>query len=603
MCPGGRVLRPRRGTVSMFVTMPDLAEGSEDPASAPASSLAACPQVSSLESNLVGAGRCLGRDTESVSSPDDPEVVPPGEDELEQSVPCVWFFLPLPHPLGLPEGEAIAQASDVGDVVRETASPTGLDCSLAIHQVPRSTNIMLRDFADIVRLIEVKAFHREPVSIEEGRRLADELDESAGQASTLTVVEAALPGCTTEPERLNAGLDRAIELIRELQAQVATVTGEPVRLISRATLQPMLPVVSGRLFLNGTPPSFEDLVPSFFLDECAPPSAFSATPEPISAAHLEKLTNFSYQRVPAFQLIAGMRREALVQARFDGNPALGVVTAASAGELLLSTALLHCLWEDGISPQDGARPFRGEPGLSRTIGNLRQKLKGAGWDTTGMGPVANFYSTAQVRNRVLHGGYSPTSAELARALSTLEALEKFIGDALCSSGTLKYYPRTAIAWSGVEGIKRRRSRYPEWIDELRFDPTEPNWSQSFARWRLAVDRELGWQERKPGAAPEDCLLYLRQAGPDEFEYFVHDRGSGHAAILSQDAANALAHTDRAESLLRESNETMLLLPVPEDFALDGLTWIPDYEAVDAIVIHPGGDVWTKLEQSRRPASR
>lgn len=529
------------------------------------------------------------------------EAVPGGipDDASSTSVPCIWFFLPLPHPLGLPEGEALVQSSDVGEIARETASPTGLDCSLFIHQVRRSTNVMLRDYGDILNLVNVKAF-KHVSSPEEARQLANELDERAGDASTLTVVEAAVPGCTPESEQLNAGLDRAIELIREFQSQVATVTGMPIRLIGRATLQPMLPIVTGRLNLDGSPPSFDALVADFLIDECAPPASFGMAPAPISDAHIGKLQSYNFQRVPAFQLIAGMRREALVQARFDGNPALGVVTAASAGELLISTALLHCLWEEGASPVDGARPFRGEPGLSRTIGHLRQKLKGKGWDITGDGPVAEFYATAQVRNRVLHGGYWPTSVELSKALEALEVLEKFIGDALCSAETLPHYPRTAIAWSGPDGVMRRRRRkYPDWLDELRHDPTEPNWSECFARWRAAVDRELGWHKREPGEVLEECLIYMRQTAPAKYDCFVHDRGTGHAAFLSEELMLSLPNLGEARELMRESAETMLFLPFPDDLSLEGLQWLPDYKVVDQVSIHPGGEVWSRIKDEGR----
>lgn len=457
---------------------------------------------------------------------------------------------------------------------------------------------MVRDYTDILHLVEEKAFkHSLPADVRRG--LVEQFDVSAGESSTLTVIEAAVPGCLPEKELLDAALDQSISLIQELQNMVAIVTKRPVRLISRATLQPTLPVVTGRLNGDGQPPTFEAIVPDFFIDYCALPESFSIAPEPLTKPQWQQMQELVSLQSPAFQLIAVMRREAMVQALFDGNTALGVSSAAAAGELLLNTALLHCTWEEGASPEEGAKPFAKKASISKSIGHLGQKLKGSGWRTDGDGPVAKFYAAVQVRNRVLHGGYWPTPGELEAAWTALGGLETFVGDSLCAPPTIKRYPRTALAWSGPDGI-RRRGKYPYWIDLLRHDATEPNWPNTFQRWRTAVDQELGWQRREPGTVAADCVLYLRQVKPRQFECFAHDRGTGHVAVVPENEASDPVHLQSGKDFLRGLmalywGERQIMLPWPESFSLAGREWVADYEYLEELRIHAGGQVWSRLK--------
>jgi hypothetical protein len=533
--------------------------------------------------------------------------VPVAEDEglIEDDparVPTVWLFLPLPHPLGLPEGEALARTADAGDVMRGGGSPTGLDCSLYVHQVERSTNIMLRDNADVLHLVVTKAFRR-GVSKEEMFRELDADGVGLNEGSSLTVIEAAIPNCEATHEELTAALDRSIELIQELQTYVALVTGQPVRLISRRTLNPQLCVVTGALYLDGRPPSFEALVPDFMIEDSAPPSVFGLTPEPLTRQELDGVREIGSRRTVAFSLVAEMRREALVAARLDGNPVLGIAAVASAAELLLSTTLLHCTWEERMLPEDAAKLFadRSRSQLKRTIGSLSTRL-GGNWSLNGPAEVAEAYEVAQVRNRVVHSGYKPALLDLEEALIVLQDLERFIGDRLCDPVNLRKYPRTALAWSGPGGIKRRGT-HSYWLDLLQHDRTEPNWDEAYDRWRRAVDRLLDRHPQPPGARPENCLLYLRKnwTRAGGFTCFVHDRGTGHAAGVSE--------TDAAEPDMLESGkeflsglralyfgERQIMLPWPEGLDLSGLEWVPDYELLEELPLFAGGFTWDKLQR-------
>jgi hypothetical protein len=460
---------------------------------------------------------------------------------------------------------------------------------------------MFRDNADILDMVAQRAFG---VSVDQDRfHRAIELIQAEGDAEgevgrTITVIEAAVPGCTVETDRMNAALDASIDLIRELQNMVATATGKPVRLISRATLSPNAIAVSGSLSLVDEPPTFSALVPNFFVDRCAPPSAFGFTPPPLTDEELAKLRTLGELPGPAFRLVAVMRREALVQTRLDGNAALGVAAVAAAGEILLNTTLLHCAWEEATSPSNGARLLDRQAKLKTTIAKLASRLKGK-WSPDQAGPVADFYRAAQLRNRVLHSGYWPTPQELEDGVAALEGLEKFVGDRLCARENVTKYPRTALAWSGPSGLQRRRS-YPYWLDALRFDQTEPQWATTFARWRKEVDRELAWEVREHGAVAADCLLYLRRDLVGTYTCFVHDRATGYVAQVSPADAAEEDVFERGKEFLSGlfalyRGQRMIMLPWPTHLHLSQLDWIADFEFLENVSIYPGGQIWSRLQ--------
>lgn len=145
-----------------------------------------------------------------------------------------------------------------------------------------------------------------------------------------------------------------------------------------------------------------------------------------------------------------------VQRSHRGNERLTVVLAAAAGEVLLDTALLHLLWEEEIEPADAALRFpREKSALLRSIEHLSPRL-GGNWHRNGRGAVASYAKDViEMRNRVMHAGHNPSPADAASAWSSLMDLEQSLGDRLCSDRCFRSHPRTAYAWLGEDGLRRR----------------------------------------------------------------------------------------------------------------------------------------------------
>lgn len=160
----------------------------------------------------------------------------PAEDERLFEIPCLWFFLPLPHPLGLPHGWRSERPLSPAAVLIASAPTSGLASSLLIHQLDPSVQPVLTDIADLW-LFAVGTMKNEAVEESGARSLARFAKETGGDLSSLHTVrriaEVAVPGVRGGDERqVLKALDLAIDHVRFLQRAVALATQQPVELMS-----------------------------------------------------------------------------------------------------------------------------------------------------------------------------------------------------------------------------------------------------------------------------------------------------------------------------------------------------------------------------------
>jgi hypothetical protein len=141
----------------------------------------------------------------------------------EDAVPCVWFFIPLPQPLGLPHGWQYGELLPRRELLASAGPMSPLRCSLQIHQVPRTADAFLSDHVDV--LDAAYSAIAETTQAQKSTELARRTREQAGGEfdSVITMVEAAVPIGSAElgPRFLNTALDDAIETIRYVQLCVA----------------------------------------------------------------------------------------------------------------------------------------------------------------------------------------------------------------------------------------------------------------------------------------------------------------------------------------------------------------------------------------------
>jgi hypothetical protein len=265
-------------------------------------------------------------------------------------IPCLWFFLPLPHPLGIPTGWRSEQPLTPAEVLRASSPTSGLASSLLIHQLDPSVQPVLADMADL-GLFAAAAMKNEAVDISGAAlfdRFAEATDWDLSSLYTVrTIAEVAVPGFTGEDEsQVLKALDLAIDHVRFVQRAVAVATQEPVELMSRATLPPTVPTFHGVIRANRADDP-ESMLPEarasigYFIPDCAPPTRLGLRLETFDDNMLSRIIQAAdrVSRRAAFEIYADLRREALVQRQFGGNNRMALVALAAAGEVLL--ALRH----------------------------------------------------------------------------------------------------------------------------------------------------------------------------------------------------------------------------------------------------------------------
>jgi hypothetical protein len=180
---------------------------------------------------------------------------------------------------------------------------------------------------------------------------------------------------------------------------------------------------------------------------------------------------------------------------------------------------------------------------------------------------------------------------MSAAWDALFALEHFLGDRLSASTVLNHYTRTAMAWMSERGL-RRRNRWTRHVEQLVHDDREPNWLDSFARYRLLVDRALDPNAPPPGHDPSRIEVYADKLPDDTIRWVVYDSSTAHAAevepqglVLDETIEQVTAKLERVDSDDLGDRRAMVDLHASRD--LRQLPWRPDHEVFPELTIYPG----------------
>jgi hypothetical protein len=212
------------------------------------------------------------------------------DETIPDPVEFIWIFLPLPHPIGLPDKWTAQRQLDPLDMARRGIRHS-VDLSVLIHQVDRSANVVASDFADVTKAA-FRAVSRESEDADKAENTGDLPPEIADDLRTaITLAEVAL--AWPHDSDVEVAIDIAVEAIRQLQIAVAAVTEGSVRLISRATLPLLISVFRGVVFMDGQHPAFEDYAPT--LNEDASPVAHSVMPGELTDEQLKDLNRALFQ--------------------------------------------------------------------------------------------------------------------------------------------------------------------------------------------------------------------------------------------------------------------------------------------------------------------
>ena len=150
------------------------------------------------------------------------------------------------------------------------------------------------------------------------------------------------------------------------------------------------------------------------------------------------------------------------------------------------------MWEEGMTPLAAATQFCGESSGSRSISSLLTTefhgRLGGSWKRNGHGVVARHMRlVSQVRNRILHTGYQPSTDDVQVAIETCRELVEFIHQRLIKC--IARYPLTTMMTVGYSELDSRD--LTEYLDSLLSETILPqDIDENYMSYRLEKDLSL-----------------------------------------------------------------------------------------------------------------
>jgi hypothetical protein len=531
----------------------------------------------------------------------------PGEEASDPSdAPnCVWFFVPLPDPIGLPDGWQSIQPVTLADLV-DSRRPRPFRSSLVVRQLAETESRFDREFASLEKFALTQIAPLFDHSQPDGRPTADpsaaelldlaDLPPDDVTRTSRTILEVAVAGFDGQDEiSLLQALALALDHARAVQLAVATVTNRGIRLVALETLPPFIPTFRGTIPDQATE-SGSDLElwprmidsPIWQLPRSAPPTSFGLAPSPLTPEQLKGL-EWVLGNTHAFEVYADLRREALMQLYSEGNPRMAVIATATAGEVLLDAALMMMLWEERVDPLVAATHFDRSVAHTKRVAREIAPRLGGGWDPASRTAAGRYLrGLVRLRHRVVHSGHSPTHTEAESGFQELIDLGHYLGDRLSDQHNLVRYTRTAWAWMGPEGLERRQA-LTNHVRSLTHDDTEPDWGHCFALWQARVDRAIGGVIVAAGRDGNALTLYAI-ASDQGITWVLHDATAQMAAVVDP---TAMVITDRQQGAEKIANDLLAAkdpLPrcasAPDSPPPANLAWVADYELLPELAMFP-----------------
>jgi hypothetical protein len=411
------------------------------------------------------------------------------------AIQLAYFFVPLPEPLGLPDGYIFRsfQPADWTAWEREAVRTAGsapappppeptLKVSICLHHAEQRDTTA--ETVDTLIEIAQKAFPTLEISGADDRRA------SSSPTGTLTVAEIVvwLPedvqklDASDEPARqmdvLSTAFDSGLAALRLVQEAHYLTTRRPMTPCVRERLPMVIPFAVRVAEEDEPKPTWPSAISLFItrLDPTGVRVGFDDEQLRLFTSSVEALDPDR-----AFSTLPGLKNAA-TNALDAGQYLQAVVLVATACEVLLGDLLAHLLWEECATP-DAAAEVMVRPFATKLTSEYHGRLGGR-WTTTGGGPIAEYErQLLHVRHRAVHAGANPSLEEARSAFRAADHLEHFISDRLATS--VRRYPITALAFCGRPGLQRRNA-LSRFVVDLMDDPTEVRWIETFGRWRVAL---------------------------------------------------------------------------------------------------------------------
>jgi hypothetical protein len=362
-------------------------------------------------------------------------------------------------------------------------------------------------------------------------------------------------------DRALAGLHLAVAHLRQFLAAYNVASRSPITPMTYERLPPIVPISFRQLAQIGTEGAGALVSVPVHRNLWA-----WLAPTDLGAGEREALSEAIRRGnlLPYFAFL-DLRREADRAFRREGDTRAAAVYGGLAAEALLDELLCQLMWEERMTPEQAAAAWK--PGLiSRVRNDYRERL-GGNWHVASDSPIGRWSrDCADLRHRAVHGAYLPSYFEVGASLEAIDGLLRFLCDRLSMPKQLGKYPRTALSLVGPAGLTRR-SQYSRRIKELQASPQEPNWDETFDRWKEVLRKLRRTDQgipRTPVLAESELIGVLL---PDGGKYYAVAHAASGLAARVEIEGNAVEPGSSIDRLVR---------------AVDGVT--PDQLGPDAFSV-------------------
>jgi hypothetical protein len=365
-----------------------------------------------------------------------------------------------------------------------------------------------------------------------GKEAGDPVEEPSVEAwATVVHLVAAVPESPSQDD-ISAAFDECLDLVHTTHRGLHHVFGEPIQLPTPEAAPLGVAMVLQVITERGLEPRWPAGL--FMLNRNFIPTSEEMTPAQLSELEGAEVKDASHRPM---SLVLDLRREALAAAHLTGDTRTAVVMAATTCETFIDVTLSALLWEEGLTPEDGAVELEQYRDAAERLWRLVAPRLGGSWDLTTQPALRDWRNTITMnRNRVVHAGGLP-GGRLAQA--ACDAMFPFIGyvfDRLCDPSSRTKYPMTALiiaARSALEargGWTRKMRSAADEADELDLQGVFARWYGAASELRLPIDA------RRKGQSG-DIKYVVTESGNS---YWVeHDTSASQARTLSPSGDVAL----------------------------------------------------------------
>lgn len=376
------------------------------------------------------------------------------------------------------------------------------------------------------------------------------------------------------PDEVTRAFDYAVSELNILLRAVAIARHEPLRLVTRESIPPMIPTATS------------ETKPWEMIDKTELPAAealsifnvnWNIPTAPDDAQDHDQLNTWidaalvSLSTTGPFTTYGDFRREADLSFFQEGNYRTAIILYASACESLLDELLQHNLWEQNLRPEEAAKKFLTGRGSPRGIVDLAKNQLGKFYSDSGWGrdtpDVIDKWITcvADLRNQAIHDGYMPTSGELRTCVETVNDLVEFLADQVFAVRIMR--PITAIALLGQSGLESRGG-WDEQFSSYETSLSDVNFRlRVFRRWGRALSYFRAGDRKRPVPSAEQAICYMVIYPQGETRFFLVDQNGVMAHPISRDEVILPV---AAEESIRRSEDLNAPIPQVVDLSYDKL---------------------------------